>query len=92
LRVTAVTSGLAGTVGILATLAISTQPVDHSAPPILLMLLVWSLISWVGGSCILLVPMRENRRGIVGFIVFVISVPLLLGFFSVLGYFISGPR
>jgi len=40
----------------------------------------------------LLVPMRENRRGIVGFIVFVISVPLLLGLFSVLGYFISGPR
>lgn len=90
LRVTVLTGILAGFWGILTTIALQYQPVDHSAPPISLIFVIGSLFSLTGALCLLRIPMNRDQRGIVVPVTLVISVSLLL--FALVAFPLLVPR
>ena len=84
MKITVLVASLGGVGGIIATMKILSLPVDHSAPPIYLLFSIGAFISFAGAFCILLLPMSHERRGMVGFATFVVSLPLILALLSVI--------
>jgi len=78
LKITVLVASLGGVGGIIATMKILSLPVDHSAPPIYLLFSIEAFISFAGAFCILLLPMSRERRAVLGFATFVVSLPWYL--------------
>ena len=77
LRITVLTGILSGFGGILSSIALQSQLVDPSAPPVLLTFLIGSFVSLAGAFCLLAIPMKQERRGIVGMGTFALSAYVL---------------
>src|SRR6266540_3376240 len=75
LKITVLVASLGGVGGMIATMKILSLPVDHSAPPIYLLFSIEAFISFAGAFCILRLPLSHERRGILGFATFVVSLP-----------------
>src|SRR6266705_2738899 len=84
LKITVLVASLGGVGGIIATMKILSLPVDHSAPPIYLLFSIGAFISLLGALSILLLPMSRERRGILGFATFVVSLALVLALLIVI--------
>ena len=84
LKITVLVASLGGVGGMIATMKILSLPVDHSAPPIYLLFSIEAFISFAGAFCILLLPMSCERRGILGFATFVVSLALVLALLIVI--------
>ena len=84
LKITVLVASLGGVGGMIATMKILSLPVDHSAPPIYLLFSIEAFISFAGAFCILRLPMSHERRGILGFATFVVSLALVLALLIVI--------
>ena len=76
-RITVLTGILAGFGGMLSSIALRSQLLDPSAPPVLLTFLIGSFFPLAGAICLLAIPMKQERRGIVGIVTFALSACLL---------------
>ncbi len=76
-----------------AVLTLNQRPVDYSSPltvsSVLFVGLIDAVFVIIGSLAVLFARMEEDRRGILGFFVFIASVFAILG--SILALYVPGP-